>query len=309
METPKAERRKRARGKRDGSKVKLTRELKPGVADTLTVDLVDISEWGCCVETTQMIACPATVSVVGPLFQTAESREGRVRARTTWCRKQTSGKFRVGLAFQEEPQGKGPSSPAGETASPDAADYYELLQLSPSADLETIHRVYRLLAQRFHPDNPDTGDIAHFRLISDAYSVLSNPESRASYDATHKAIRAHRWKIFDQSSSAVGIEGEKRKRQGILGLLYVQRMQNPQQPSLGLFELEDLLGCPKEHLEFSLWFLKEQGWVARTDNGRCAITAQGVNEAERGDAPWLNPARLLTSGASQSEKGARSTAA
>ena len=37
-------------------------------------------------------------------------------------------------------------------------DYYEFLQISPHADYETIHRVYRYLASRFHPDNPDTGD-------------------------------------------------------------------------------------------------------------------------------------------------------
>ena len=32
-------------------------------------------------------------------------------------------------------------------------DYYEFLQISPHADTETIHRVYRYLAARFHPDN------------------------------------------------------------------------------------------------------------------------------------------------------------
>ena len=31
-------------------------------------------------------------------------------------------------------------------------DYYELLQLSPNADDETIHRVFRHLAKRLHPD-------------------------------------------------------------------------------------------------------------------------------------------------------------
>jgi curved DNA-binding protein len=33
-------------------------------------------------------------------------------------------------------------------------DYYEFLQISPNADVDTIHRVYRFLAARFHPDNP-----------------------------------------------------------------------------------------------------------------------------------------------------------
>ena len=36
-------------------------------------------------------------------------------------------------------------------------DYYEDLQVSPNADQETIERVYRLLAKRYHPDNHLTG--------------------------------------------------------------------------------------------------------------------------------------------------------
>ena len=38
--------------------------------------------------------------------------------------------------------------------------------------------VYRLLAQRFHPDNHETGSEAKFRQIHEAYSVLSDPEKR-----------------------------------------------------------------------------------------------------------------------------------
>ena len=37
-------------------------------------------------------------------------------------------------------------------------NYYEFLQISPNAEPDTIHRVYRFLAARFHPDNPETGD-------------------------------------------------------------------------------------------------------------------------------------------------------
>ena len=33
--------------------------------------------------------------------------------------------------------------------------------------------------------------------------------------------------------------------------------------------------CPREHLEFSLWYLKENGLVTRMDNGRFAVTAKG----------------------------------
>jgi len=47
----------------------------------------------------------------------------------------------------------------------DYVDFYELLQVSSSAEPETIHRVYRLLAQRWHPDNRETGDVAKFRAV------------------------------------------------------------------------------------------------------------------------------------------------
>ena len=39
-----------------------------------------------------------------------------------------------------------------------ATDYYEILRVGPQADEETLERVYRTLAERFHPDNPGTGD-------------------------------------------------------------------------------------------------------------------------------------------------------
>jgi len=42
-------------------------------------------------------------------------------------------------------------------------DFYERLQISASAEPETIHRVYRMLAQRFHPDNLESGDESRFR--------------------------------------------------------------------------------------------------------------------------------------------------
>jgi hypothetical protein len=41
-------------------------------------------------------------------------------------------------------------------------DYYELLRVSPGAELESIQRVHRALAARYHPDNTETGDIERF---------------------------------------------------------------------------------------------------------------------------------------------------
>jgi curved DNA-binding protein CbpA len=159
-------------------------------------------------------------------------------------------------------------------------DYYEVLQISPNAHFETIHRVYRLLAQHYHPDNKDTGDVDMFTLVLEAYRALEDPELRAAYDVEHKLAAGLKWRIFDQTSAVQGIEGEKRKRMGILSLLCTKRINDPDKPSLTLFELEDLLGCPREHLELSLWYLKESGRILRGDSGRYTLTAKGFEALE-----------------------------
>ena len=82
-------------------------------------------------------------------------------------------------------------------------DHYETLQISKNADQETIQRVFRMLAQRFHPDNLDTGDEARFREIHEAFLVLSDPEKRAEYDVRHETFKQERWRFI-----AAGPPGE-----------------------------------------------------------------------------------------------------
>jgi curved DNA-binding protein CbpA len=159
-------------------------------------------------------------------------------------------------------------------------DFYEVLQISPNAHSETIQRVYRLLAQHYHPDNKETGDVELFNQVLEAYRVLNDPERRAAYDIEHKLAANHRWKIFDQDSGVQGIEAERRKRMGILSLLCTKRINDPNNPALNHMELETLLGCPREHLELSLWYLRESGRITRTDNGKYALTAKGLEALE-----------------------------
>jgi curved DNA-binding protein CbpA len=181
-------------------------------------------------------------------------------------------------------------------------DYYDILQLSPKADLDTIHRVYRILAQRFHPDNVETGSDKLFRRVLEAYRVLSDPEKRAAYDAGHGKLLKAKWRLLESLSDGSTMEGEKAKRQGILLLLYSRRVNNPTHPGLGTHELEDLLGIPREHLEFSIWFLKEAGFVTRGDNGRVAITYKGVEAAEL--EPMKAPAHRMITAGDEKEKPA-----
>ena len=58
-------------------------------------------------------------------------------------------------------------------------DHYEILQISPNAEAETVQRVYRMLASRYHPDNKETGSEAQLRVIREAYRVLSDSALRA----------------------------------------------------------------------------------------------------------------------------------
>jgi molecular chaperone DnaJ len=63
-------------------------------------------------------------------------------------------------------------------------DYYEVLGVARDVDAATLKRAYRELALRYHPDqNPDNPEAeTHFKEVSEAYTVLSDPESRARYD-------------------------------------------------------------------------------------------------------------------------------
>ncbi len=62
--------------------------------------------------------------------------------------------------------------------------YYRLLGVSRTAAASEIKRAYRDLARRYHPDHHHGNPIAQerFRLIAEAYSILSDPEQRKNYD-------------------------------------------------------------------------------------------------------------------------------
>lgn len=63
--------------------------------------------------------------------------------------------------------------------------FYDVLQVSPSADPEIIKAAYRNLCQRYHPDkNPGNSEAEKIlKIINRAYEVLSDPVKRAGYDA------------------------------------------------------------------------------------------------------------------------------
>ena len=172
-------------------------------------------------------------------------------------------------------------------------DYYETLQISANAESETIHRVYRLLAQRLHPDNQETGNASLFRLIHEAYSVLSDPEKRARYDIAHQQQRQNRWRLVSSGAQSENdFETEQVTRLTVLEALYTQRRLDPAQPGIFSTELENLIGTPREHLEFTMWYLVQKKLVQRGDNSQLLITAEGVEYLEQNYRTNLQRRRL-----------------
>jgi curved DNA-binding protein CbpA len=177
-------------------------------------------------------------------------------------------------------------------------DHYEMLQVSASAEPETIHRVYRLLAQRFHPDNGETGNDSRFRLITEAYHILSDPEQRARYDIVYQAQRQERWRLVSQAAESENdFSVERQFRLTVLEVLYTRRRLEPNEPGIFTTDLEKLTGRPREHLEFTLWFLLQMKLVVKTDNSLLVITAGGVEHLEDNYQAALQAKRLLAQNA------------
>ena len=63
-------------------------------------------------------------------------------------------------------------------------DYYQTLGVARTADAKEIKKVYRQLAQQYHPDkNPgDKSAEQRFKEINEAYAVLSDADKRSKYD-------------------------------------------------------------------------------------------------------------------------------
>ncbi len=177
------------------------------------------------------------------------------------------------------------NSEAKHMNSNDFVNYYEYLQVDSNADLETIERVFRLLAKRYHPDNSKTGNFDKFNALLAAYRVLSDPEKRAAYDVEYQEIQIRKWKFHAALSADNSRENGKKVRQDILLAVYAIRKQKPKEPGIGIWHLEKLLGYPEEVMEFQIWYLKEKGWIKKGETGKYEITVDGVDALEENGAP------------------------
>jgi curved DNA-binding protein len=159
-------------------------------------------------------------------------------------------------------------------------DYYEMLRVSPSAEIESIQRVHRALAARYHPDNLETGDLERFLLVNEAFKVLSDPEKRREFDANYKSKKENPMPVFLTKEFTEGVDGEINRRMGLLCLLYTQRRTNSLQPALSVLEIEQLMFIPREHLIFTVWYLKAKRFIIQDDRSSLMITSDGIDFME-----------------------------
>ena len=185
--------------------------------------------------------------------------------------------FRVDGLFEEQPYGR-MHTPAPADNEP---DYYDILQISEKADVQTIHRVFRMMAARFHPDNPETGDVEEFLRLKKAYSVLSDETLRAEYDAARAVRDAEPNPVFELKDFVTDADAEINRRLGVLSILYNARRKDPDHPGVSMMEVEKRMGFPREHLMFALWYLRAKNYVIAGDSSDFELTADGADFVEK----------------------------
>ena len=176
-------------------------------------------------------------------------------------------------------------------------NYYRILEINPNSSLEAIEHRFRSLARLYHPDNQETGDRSKFDAIVQAHNILKDTAKRARYhEDNHEYLpplgsspaddctEDNNGDIFEQATDGVfidsiGIDRDTSIQNNLLTMLYMRRRQSVNTPGIGNAELERLSGCPPEHLDFHLWYLKAKGWISAGEDGLLAITVSGVDRA------------------------------
>jgi len=96
-------------------------------------------------------------------------------------------------------------------------DPYEVLGIPAGASAPEIKAVYRQLARTFHPDvNADEEAIEHFREITEAFLILSDPARRKAYNRQRK--RRSRRDLTEETETYLGLRVAGIDLGGVLGV-------------------------------------------------------------------------------------------
>jgi curved DNA-binding protein len=180
--------------------------------------------------------------------------------------------------------------------SPDEPDHYSILGVLPDCDAKQLEIAYKALAKKYHPDHSETADLDRFKEITGAYRVLRDPLKRFEYDEANR----HLFRAPTGASGQVGgfdqatVANDALVHETILMHLYNLRRQSTGSSGAGEWQLLDLVGCSEKNLEFHTWYLKEKGFIMKTEEGTWAITIAGVDHTIETMRSRQDTIRLLT---------------
>lgn len=157
-------------------------------------------------------------------------------------------------------------------------DHYAILGVDPKAGAAAIQAAYAKLAEKYGPENIESGDPEKLEAVSLAFEVLSDPSLRSSFDKL-KGIdegEAH----FSGAPFFEALEHGAEVRAAVLCILYDCRRSKPFKPSLSIRHLESMLKVTTDELNFALWYLRQRAFVVNDDKSSLQITVQGMDHLE-----------------------------
>jgi hypothetical protein len=177
-------------------------------------------------------------------------------------------------------------------------DHYTILGVDPRTTPEAIQIAYDRLAQKYHPDTPQSGDQAKSDSIRLAYEVLTDPVLRLEFDKIKGIdqddanLTFAGLEFFDALGRQAGL------RAALLCVLYDRRRKKPSRPSLSIRNIEGMIQATNDELNFALFYLKQRALMVGDDKSNLMITVDGMDFLERNQpAPetvlaFIKPAAL-----------------
>ena len=143
------------------------------------------------------------------------------------------------------------------------ASYYQILGVARGASELELKAAYRKLAHQWHPDvNPGNPQAEEkFKVISEAYGVLSDPEQRSSYDRSEADWQD--WQDWQRAPGTAG-GGSGRPRAGV-----VPRGIRPDYGGVTPWEVEEFFGPHSLLADVLRMMFGDTGVWGPATGGRC----------------------------------------
>ncbi len=159
-------------------------------------------------------------------------------------------------------------------------DHYAILGVEPKANSDTIQAAYAKLAQKYHKDNPATGDPEKFEVVNLAFEVLCDAALRAEFDKLKGVDQDGDKPKFGGAPFFVNLGKQSGLRTAILSVLYERRQLKPYRPALSMRHLDGMINATNDELNFALWYLKQRGLVESDDKSNLQIAIAGMDFLE-----------------------------